>query len=313
MPSISERVRRPLDESMLLRLVLVTGLIRGSELAKFYAAGGGGLDGSKTLEDFLLEHGVDSAQLSTLKRAYVETHNFGTTLVDYLRARHADEDKLAAAAADLSVCETEQLMDIKSGKPPRPIGEMMVERGHINAGEIDELIRRQGMMQKFRRYSEAHREMSTLAGRLHLKELRARLKRAKMLPIVLAVALLIAIVWNLWSFGVLRTAADPVFPGIRGNFAAERNHDPHVRNIYSHYANLIDALRSRDMTAAEHYRGALDTYFQRLSEEKVHIEDLAVVRIQSLYSVLDFGKLKDIPPRDLPLISLEELEARLRP
>jgi len=315
LPSISERLRRPLDESMLLRLVMISGLVSGTDLAKFYSTGGGGLDASKSLEQFLTEQGVDAQQLEAVKRAYAETSDFGTELLRHLRNRHADETKLRAARRALNACETAQLMAIKKGKKSRRIGEMMVELGHLNAGELDELIHQQGMLHKIKHYSEQARLKSTLAGRLGLDEAGKKLTLGKVLPAVLVVGLAIVVLLSLWHRGCFDSSLKPEREAWGGAFNPGKvNHN--INKINEHYANMITELKkvdpqNPDFTGAERHRGLLDTCFADLKKTKTMIDEQSVLHIRQVYRNLDFEKIKQFSAAELPSLGTADIEAKL--
>jgi hypothetical protein len=304
LPSVSERIRRPMDEPMLLRLVMVSGLIRGSDLAKFYSQGGGGLDGSRTLEEFLTASGVDPQQLAIVKRAYVETSDFGSTLIDNLHLRRADDQKIRAMRKALNVCETEQLLAIKRGEPPLPIGEMLVERGLLTRAELDGVLRQQGMLTKIERYTSEHRERSsrTMAERMGLGGLRARI-RGQGVAVAAVAVLALVIVANFWWAGAFRNKPDL--------FSSARGAEDHARNLGAFYANMLAELRHRQGANAEYYRGQLRQYCERLDRDKIVLPDQDSLHIRATFAALDFDRLAEIPPRDLPRLSAADIEKRL--
>jgi hypothetical protein len=300
MPSISERFRRPLDESMLLRLVMVSGLMRGSDLARFYTEGGGGLDGSESLEEFLLANGVDAEQLKIVRRAYVETHDFGSTLVRTLHLRHAGADELRALDRALDACETEQLLQIRRGETPMPIGEMLVERGLLSREDLQAVIVQQGMLSKIERYTTEARERTTLAGRWN----RARDFLAdRVTSLAVIGGLLLVVLVNLWLAGAFERRRDP--------FDRARTPEQHAEHLRACYRNMLDELRRRQPDNAGYYRETLERYLQRLDESKVVIEDPEVARIRRVARSLDFDRLGTIPAGELPGMSAPELERRL--
>ena len=303
MPSVSDRVRRPMDESMLLRLVVVSGLMRGSDLAKFYGEGAGGLDGSRSLEEFLIAGGVDPEQLKVVKRAYVETSDFGSTLIEGLRARHAAEQEIRSMRKALNVCETDQLLCIKRGEAPLPIGEMLVERGLLSRAELQNIIRQQGMITKIERYSSEARVRATLVGRLRLRELRERLRGGRAAALLLGAGLALVILVNLWLTGAFGSAPDL--------FSRAGSPAQHARNVQACYGNMLAELRRRQVANAEYYRGQLHEYFQRLDRAKITLDDPEAGHVRGTYPALDFGALEQIPARELPRLSGPELEKRL--
>jgi hypothetical protein len=300
--NVSERLRRPMDESMLLRLVMVSGLMSGSDLAKFYSQDGGGLDGSRTLEEFLTAGGVDGDHLNSIKRAYVETSDFGSTLIEGMYMRRAEEARIREMRKALNVCETEQLLAIKRGQPPLPIGEMLVDRGLLARAELEKIIQQQGMISKIERYTSEVRRRPTMGERLGLDGLRERLAGAG--AAVAAVALLLLVVLaNLWWAGALRVSPDL--------FASARNDAEHVRNLQSHYGNMLTELRRGQSANAEYYCGLLEKYFERLDRRKIVLDDQEVRHIREILGTLDFSRLEEIPPRDRLRLSPAELEKRL--
>jgi len=300
MPSISERFRRPLDESMLLRLVMVSGLMRGSDLARFYTEGGGGLDGSSSLDEFLVANGVDPEQLKIVKRAYVETHDFGSTLVQALQLRHAGPDELSAVDRALNACETEQLLQIKRGETAMPIGEMLVERGLLTREDLQAVIAQQGMLSKIERYTTEARERTTLAGRLgRAQDFLA--SRATSLAVI--GGLILVVLLNLWLAGALERPRDP--------FDKAGTPEQHADNLKAHYRNLLDELRRGRPENATYYRDLLEGYFRRLDQSKVVLDDGEAAHIRRVYKKLDFERLGTIPSRELPGMSAGELEQRL--
>ncbi len=315
MPSISDRLRRPLNESMLLRLVMISGLVSGTDLAKFYAADSGGLDGSQSLDEFLKQHGVDIKQLDAIKRAYAETSDFGTVLLRHLSSRHADETKLRAASRALNACETAQLMAIKKGKKARPIGGMMVELGHISTGDLDDIIHQQGMLHKIKHYAERARLNSTLAGRLGINEARKKLTLGRALPILLGVGVVLVILLNLWHRGCFDAPKGPEHEAWGGEFKPGKV-DQNIKRINQHYANMITELkrvdpRDPDLRNAEHYRKLLDVCFTDMKTTKTMIDEPSVLRIRTVYLKLDFEKIKEFSVEELPSLGTADIEARL--
>lgn len=303
MPSISERLRRPMDESMLLRLVLVAGLMSGTDLAKFYAQGGGGLDGSRSLEDFLAEHGVDAEQLKVLRRAYVETRNFGSVLLEYLSIRHAPPDRLREVERAMTCCETEQLVQIRRGQTPLPIGEMLVERRIIARQDLMAIIEQQGMARKIERYtSEAH-QRATLAGRMRLPEVQAWLARHPAAPTLLAAGVVLAVGLNLLVFGSFGGRGDP--------FRAARNPAEHAANLSREHARMLAEARRLQYANAEFHRRRLADYLRRLAEAKVVLEDAESQHVKDVLPTLDFQLAGRIPAQELLALTPAELEKRL--
>ena len=310
MPSVSDRLRRPLDEAMLLRLVMAIGLVKADELTKFYA-GGGGRQGGQNIQEYLAARGVDVTRLDAIKRAYAETPDFGTLLLRFMRSRAADDAKLRAVNRALNACETAQLMAIKKGKRAKPIGEMMVELGHITVGDLELLVAKQGLAEKVTRYAEEARVKSTLAGRLGLDRPGRRDLLVKAGVIALGIGLVVVIALNLWlGRGESDKSVDELVFG--GSFDPA-NTNQHLHMIGGHYENMLTELRLRNVRNAQEYRGRLDKYFKALEVSKVMLEDSNIQHIRKTYGRLDFSKLDAISAQELPKLSLPQLEARLSP
>jgi len=291
-----------MDESMLLRLVMVSGLVSGSDLAKFYSAGGGGLDGSQTLEEFLASRGVDAQHLNVLKRAYVETTDFGSTLLESMYLRRADEARIREVRKALNVCETEQLLAIKRGEPPLPIGEMLVERGMLSRQDLDGIIRQQGMISRIEHYTSEVRRRPDAIERLGLGGVRSRLL-GKGTAVAAAIGLLLVLLANLWWAGAFRSQPDP--------FALAGGPEEHARNVRAGYGNMFAELRRGQTANAEHYRGQLDGYIERLDQAGVVLNDAEVARIRGVLPKLDLTRIGEIAPGDRLRLSQQELEKRL--
>ena len=299
MPSVSERLRRPMDESMLLRLVMVSGLMRGSDLARFYSEGGGGLDGSRTLEDFLLASGITVEQLNVVKRAYVETSDFGSTLLEGMRMRRADEQSVREMRKALNVCETQQLLAIKRGEAPAPIGEMLVAQGRLSRQELDRIIHQQGMLTRIERYSSEARDRAAVSWRDRLRALVA----GKGTAFAAGALLVVVILANLWLAGAFRSTPDL--------FASARNSGEHARNVRAYYGNMLSELRRGQTANAEYYRGLLKDYLERLAAAKIALADEEADRIAGVYSSLDFAAIEKLPPPQRMALPQADLEKRL--
>jgi hypothetical protein len=307
---VDRTLRRPLDESMLVRLVVVGGLISGTEVAKFYAQQPG-LRGTQSLEQYLLDKGVDPQRLDAIKRAYAETDTVGALLLRFLAQQGADETKLRAARRALNACETAQLMAIKKGKAAKPIGEMMIELGHVSADDLTRIVSKQGMLRKVEQYTEQARVESTLAGKLGLHKPGRKIKLSVGLAAVVFAGLGLVVLLNLWTGGAFDTEVRWEEQVFGGEFNAA-NTTSHIRMITQHYANMMTELRRRSPRNAKHYRKMLDAYFKQLETAKISIDDPEIQHIRRTYSQLDFSALEKIPVAQLPRLSNSELEAKLK-
>ncbi len=310
MPGYADRYfRRPLDESMLLRVVVVSGLVSGTDIAKFYAKESG-LSGTQTLEEYLHELGISAEKLAAVKRAYVQTDQFGSVIIRYLQSRGADEAKMRAASRALNACETAQLMAIKKGKPARPIGEMMVELGHITHDALERIITNQGMARKINQYEKQIQHENSLAGRLGLNRLRDKLKISKSGVALLVLVLLVVGLFNAWYLGGLESHPDKNAIVFGGKFNPGDTNQ-HIKMISQHYSNMITELKADNLPNARHYRDMLEDYFTALKKAGVDLDDSDIERIHEVYSKLNFEKIKGIPRGTLPRLSTQELEKRL--
>jgi hypothetical protein len=294
---------------MLLRVVLGCGLITPEELTKYYAQGSGGV---QSLHQFLVAHGVDVHRLGAIRRAYAETVDFGSALIKHLRnVRHVDDARLRAANRALNACETAQLMAIKKGRRAKPIGEMMVELGHITAAELDQLIINQGMLQRVQRYTEEARQHSSLLGRLGLTDLRRKISAGRVGLACLVCVLALVIFCNLRRGGLIGSTPTREAE-IFGKPFDPHDIDQHIKMTMQHYRNMMTELRLKHVSSAKHYRQLLDTYFTALDQAGMPVEDQQMRHIQNVYERLDFEKVYDIPAAEMPKLTDLELEARLR-
>jgi hypothetical protein len=294
---------------MLLRLVVLGGLVSGTDVAKFYARDG--LRGSMSLEQYLQQLGVDPSRLDAIKRAYAQTEQFGSLVLRYLKTHGADDTKLRAANRALNACETAQLMAIKKGKTAKPIGEMMVELGHISDDELEKIVGKQGMLRKIDQYEDQIKEESSLAHRLGLNRARGKLAVGLGGMAVLVGILVLVVLLNLWSQGAFSSTPEAERYIFGGGFSA-RDTEHHIRMINQHYANMITELRLKNLRNARHYKDMLDKYFAKLEQEKVRVEDSDVVHIRDVYAKLDLTRVQTIPAQQLPRMSVAALERRLQ-
>jgi hypothetical protein len=295
---------------MLLRLVLACGLITHKDIAGYYARRGAST-GVRSLQQFLLSHGVDLSSIDAVRRAYAETIDFGSLIINHLRnVRHLDETRLRAARRALNACETAQLMAIKKGRPAKPIGEMVVDLGHITAAELDQLVVDQGMLQRVRRYAEEARRQPSLAERLGLDGLRRKLTPRRLALAGLVAVLAVVAYCNLCGEGPrgAMTREMEVF----GREFEPHDTEQHIKMTVRHYGNMMTELRLGRVDNAEHYRRLLATYFAAMELAGVPVEDQQMLRIRNTYKKLVFEKVREIPAAELSGLSDLEVEARLR-
>jgi hypothetical protein len=297
---------------MLLRMAVMTGLISGTAVAKFYATVGSPGSASRTsLEDYLATQGVETARIEALKRAYAETSDFGTLLLQQLRNKHVDEAKIRGVARALNACETAQLMALRKCKTAKPIGEMMVELGHVSQEEVDQIVQAQAVIKRVDGYEIEARARASLAGRLGLLDAQGRLHRNRLIATAAAVcAIAVAIAVNVVVFGNKRddTITDPTAPqAIPKSDAAA-----HARMLRQHYGNMLTELRMRNPGNAEHYRRKLLEHARFLTESGMQIEDAAIRRMVVGCPELNFARLSDVNPVDLARMTDAQLEARMR-
>ena len=312
MPGYVDRYfRRPLDESMLLRVVVVSGLVSGTDIARFYATESG-LSGSRSLEDYLHDLGLTPEKLDAIKRAYVQTEQVGSVILRFMRSRGADDTKMRAATRALNACETAQLMAIKKGKPAKPIGEMMVELGHITEEGLEKIISNQGMARKINHYEEQIRLEKSLPGRLGLLRLRKKLRFGRLGVGLVLLALLSIALFNLWYLGWLEGRPDPKEAPFGGAEFRPADTRHNTALITQHYGNMLTELRFGSISNARHYKAMLDACFGALEEAGTEVDDKELEHIRRTYDRLDFQKVKDIPRKTLPLLTAEQLEKRLR-
>jgi hypothetical protein len=302
-------VRRPLDESMLLRVVVMSGLVSGTDIARFYATTDG-LKDSMSLEEYLEQLGIDAEKLDAVKRAYVNTEQFGSLVIRFLRSRGANDAALRAASRAMNACETAQLMAIKKGRVAKPLGEMLVELGHISNDDLPRIVGKQGMARKIGEFDEQIRRESSLAGRLGLHSARERLKITVPRLLVLAGLVVTVALLNVWYQGAFVSAPDRsslVFGGAFQPGDSER----HLKMIDQHYRNMITELKTGSLVNARHYRKLLDEYFAALEKADVTVDDDIVAHIHKTYPKLDFKRLVRIPKAKLAALSDSDLESRL--
>jgi hypothetical protein len=301
--------RRPLDDSMILRMVVVSGLVSGTDVARFYARQSA-VQGTQSLEEYLQELGIDRVRLEAVRRAYLQTEQFGSLLLRYLRTHGADQTGLRAASRALNACETAQLMAIKKGKAAKPIGEMMRELGHVDERGLQAILRKQALPAMLEELEAVIRQESSLAGRLGLDRFRAALRTHRRLVALLVAALLLTAGFNLWYLGILDGA-----PGERqtlfGGSFDPRDAEGNARIIAQHYRNMMIELRNGSPGNAQHYRGNISKCFRLLEEADAVPRDAEVDHIRKTCDRLDFARLKHLPASRLPTMTRTELEKEL--
>jgi len=285
---------------MLFRLVLASGMVRGPELVRFYYRELNRPGGPRPLEQILVRHGVEARQILSLKRAYVETPDFGAALLTHVSTRVGGPARASRIEKELGACETEQLLKIRRGEPPAPIGQMLVRRGLISERELHQALELQGLMTRAERYAAEAGVDRSLAGRLAPPELRGRLPAAALVAGTILVAAVLA---DLWLTGALCRRAD--------RFGAARGEEDHVRNLAGLYEGMLDEVRLGETRQAEACRGRIWEYFGQLTGAGVRLRDPRARHIQQACGDLDFGRLVAIDPRDLPRMSDEDLETAL--
>jgi len=329
MASPSARFRRPLDDSMLIRLALMSGLVSTEEVEEFYRLERLPAGKPTSFEEFLGSKGGDMARLEIVRRAYVETSDFGLHVVRYCRSRGISEEALGRLERALGDCETQQLLMVREGETPPRIGEMLVERGLIRRSALGEIVRQQGMIGRIARYDEARRARRRWPVRLGLLGADGRVHRRRLAIYAAVVALGAA---GAVSLSWPRSSKHPIFGDLRGPEARPEAQALHDANLLGHYDNLLRALKERRYADAEDYRGRLRGYFRDLEaagvnllggkavdlrrryhrparhRAKVITERLGAIRER--FEELDAARIRATSDRDLSRMTLDQVEAR---
>ena len=117
------------------------------------------LASKKPLEKHLMsEYDVSSNTIEAIKKAYENVNNFGTVLERHLRKPDSagevklNNDNYEQFKQDLEECVKTQQSLLEQGRDTPYIGEMMARKNWLHNGEINQVLREQGMVEAIKEY-----------------------------------------------------------------------------------------------------------------------------------------------------------------